>query len=357
MTELEQRLRAGFAQRAEHAVPAQAVLDRLAATEHPRRPAIDWLRRQVAPVRHNRQTGLWLAVGAGVVVAALGLSMAVRVSGDHQPPATRPTPTSVRLTMGVGWLPAGFTEWYRAANADGSVQIRRWVETVSPKAGHSPPTVILENVTTADPNVNRRLDINTAAANQAVRLPSGRQADLYVENATNVSVTLHLGYNHVIILQANDVPDARDLAPRIADSIGPDAHATVTSGMSFGQLPAGVSPTMSVVVGLTRQHPSSGLTAMTFDAPWHTGIVAWLGYSQGPTVSAASPILVRGRMGVYVTNNQPGTAVWVQLQDGRWLEISCDPNPGGQPLSETALVRIADGITIGTPDYSWMPPN
>lgn len=324
--EVEERLRIGLARRAEHAPSGAAVLNTLAAS---------------APAR-RRPVGLWLAVAAAFVAVVVGLSVGVRALGDRTP-TTTPPPVPA-LTMTATWLPPGFAEWYRAASADGAIQSHTWVR--SGDLTHE-PSIGLRNVSTADPGYG----MSTNVPGADVVLVRGHRAVVAYPTTASATVTWQPSPQRVLQVQVLNMPDLRNVAIRVADSVVPE-HSTVVSGLAFGLLPGGITPVLSGVYGSSPGAGASVLTASE-GSRWNGDVFVYLTSGKlFPVIrDAGTPAIVRGRSGFYLAQGVPGSGVTVQLPDGKWLTVVSQPD-NSAPLSEAALVTIADGVTIGRADYS-----
>lgn len=333
LTEVEDRLRTGLARRAGHAPSPDAVLTALARTR---------------PVRH-RPVALWVAVAAAVAVAVVGGTVGIQALGHHQHVTTTTTIPSERVTMTVGWLPAGFTERSRDASADGQFQHRAWVS--GPTDSDTAPNVGLSYAASSDLDALAPLK---APGGDVVSV-QGHRAVVTTGSATSVTVTWQPSPDRVIEVHADNVPDARGVALRMADSVEPDPTGTVASGLAFGVLPAGLVPVSSGVYGESPAAGSSMLFASDQDR-WTADVAVYLSRSLivNQVRNEGTPILVRGLPGTFLAEGAPGSGVDVQLADGKWLTVLSQPKGNGSPLSQAALLTIADSVRIGQPDYSWL---
>jgi hypothetical protein len=246
--------------------------------------------------------------------------------------------------MTAGWLPPGFTEWYRAASADGAIQLRTWVR--SGDLTHE-PTIGLRNVSTADPGFS--VPAKPPAAD--VVTVRGHRAVVQYQGATSLTVTWQPSPDRLLQVAAANLPDMRNVAIRVADSVVPE-HSTVVSGLAFGLLPGGITPVLSGVYGSSAGAGASVLAASE-GSRWNGDVFVYLTSDKlFPVIrDAGTPAIVRGRSGFYLAQGVPGSGVTVQLPDGKWLTVVSQPE-NGPTLSEGALVTIADGIRFTRVDYS-----
>lgn len=325
--EVEERLRTGLTRRAEHAPSGAAVLVALARTRPVRRPA-----------------ALWLAVVAAVALVAVGVPVGFRLLDDHgRTPAT--SAPVARLTIRPGWLPAGFTERYREASPDGAIQTRRWER--GPVDSPSMPTVVLSQQSMALPDTVHYLgpgDPTTVAGHVAVVSGTGTSAMVRWKPTPDL----------MLQVTVTNVPDARNVAIRVADSTEPDTRATVVPGMAFGWLPSGVVADTYAVFGVPPGAGASMITASTTGSRSRYDVFV-VRSSTRMNQQEGSTVIVRGRVGQYVAVGAPGSKLVLRLADGTWLTVFSEPLSGQPQLTKAALVGIVDGLTFGpAPDYSWL---
>jgi hypothetical protein len=279
LTEVEERLRTGLARRAEHAPSADAVLTGLARAK---------------PVRRRPSAVLWLAVAAAVTVVAVVGTVGVRSPADHQhvTPATIPP---VRLTLTFGWLPAGFTERTRQASADGAMQYREWAS--GPTDGNSNPDVSMLYTDIGAPGYLTPLK---PIGTEYVATVQGHQAVLSTSGANSAMIMWRPSADSQFEVLANNIPAALDVVIRLGDSIEPDRTSTVSSGLAFGVLPAGLYPVMSSVYGASPATANSGLIASDSDR-WTPDVFVVLSKAQfaAKIRDEGTPTVVRGLSGWY----------------------------------------------------------
>ena len=300
-------------------------LDRLATRAPDGRAVRDALAR--AGRRRRPATKLAL-VAAAVVVLVAGVFVGTRVltTPDLDAAAGRPV-----LGYSPGWLPDGFTEQYREGGPGTTPQVRRWF------AG--PAEVTLSVYSTADPEWSQT-ELRIASIRDQV-LVRGRVAMVTGDTGTAALITWLADAEHVLTARVGGVPDAREVALRIAQGVTA-TPVGVRGELRFGALPAGLTERSAAVGGTGPADASTELTAADPARP-SVAAVRVTASANSPGVDGATPVTVRGGQGFFVA----GT-VAVRLPSGRWLTVS-----GARPESE--LIAVANGVQLDpAPDYRWL---
>ncbi|EOD59276.1 hypothetical protein H480_41870, partial [Amycolatopsis vancoresmycina DSM 44592] len=193
-------------------------LDRLAA----RAPDGHAVRDALAHAGRKRRPVTRLAlVAAAVVLVVVGVVAGTQLltRPDLEPAAGRPV-----LAFGPEWLPDGFTEQYREGGPGLTPQVRRWF------AG--PASITLQAYPTADPEWSRTA-LKIASIKDQV-LVHGRVA-MVTGAGDTAQLTWLADDEHVLVASLAGVPDAREVALRIAGAVAADPVG-VRGELRFGPL-------------------------------------------------------------------------------------------------------------------------
>jgi len=303
-------------------------LDRLAA----RAPDGHEVRNALARAAARRPRARLALVGAvaAVVLIAAGVAVGTRLltSPEDVPAASPGRPV---LAWSPGWLPDGFTEQYRESGPGPAPQVRRW------SAG--PARISLSAYSTSDPEWAQAPMRIAALPDQVV--VRGRVGMVTGDVGTAAGLTWMPDDKHVLVAQVSGVPDARNVAERVADSVIARA-AGIRGELHFGPLPAGLHELSTIVQGTS---PGDATTEQRAADPARPSIPALRAEIVANPPGVGEAVAVRGTSGSYLAGE--GTVV-VRLPSGRWLAVS------GQ-LPKDVLVAVADGIVLdAAPDYRWV---
>jgi len=286
-------------------------LDRLAA----RAPDGHEVRNALARAAARRPRARLALVGAvaAVVLIAAGVAVGTRLltSPEDVPAASPGRPV---LAWSPGWLPDGF-----------------W------SAG--PARISLSAYSTSDPEWAQAPMRIAALPDQVV--VRGRVGMVTGDVGTAAGLTWMPDDKHVLVAQVSGVPDARNVAERVADSVIARA-AGIRGELHFGPLPAGLHELSTIVQGTS---PGDATTEQRAADPARPSIPALRAEIVANPPGVGEAVAVRGTSGSYLAGE--GTVV-VRLPSGRWLAVS------GQ-LPKDVLVAVADGIVLdAAPDYRWV---
>ena len=335
-------------------------------------PVLAALRRSADRPR-ARVRGLVVAVAAAVVVALgvpVGLSQftsitAMRVASGPEPTRSEP---AITLRYTAGWLPDGFHEVYRGAGVAG-VQQRRWANgPVGADPGSTPTDTSIISLTLHTPAEPNWADTGAAISEMRDKVTvQGHPAGF--ARVDNLSARLLWMPAEDTILQVTTInlPDSRQVAIRVAESVRADGSAALQPEIKFGALPAPLRELNAAVTGDSARAAATVLmagdpTRTDGESPTVTVTLS----RQAPELTGGQPVTVRGRPGTYAPppdrrnteHNDFGPArVAVALPDGRWLTLAAPGPTGGRPtsLSAAELTAILDGVVFGPPpDHSWL---
>ncbi|WP_275291495.1 hypothetical protein [Amycolatopsis sp. La24] len=283
--------------------------------------------------QRRRRPRLALAAAAAAVIAvAAGVPLVVETVAEAPaqltPAAGRPV-----LAYTPGWLPDGFTEQYRSGGPGTTAQVRQWQSGAS--------RVELAAHSTADPEWAQTALRISAVKDQVV--VHGRIAMVTGPSDTIATLTWMPDNRYVLTAKVEGVPDAREAAQQVADSVTVEP-VRVRGEARFGPLPAGLHEEATTVRGTSSDNATTVL-----DASGPSGKVRATISGGSPALSGSGPVQVRGLPGAYVPASGPADAqVTVRLSTGRWLTVS-----GRLPREQ--LVAVADGIVLDSaPEYGWL---
>ncbi|WP_206797327.1 hypothetical protein [Amycolatopsis sp. MtRt-6] len=305
-------------------------LDRLAARAPDGQAVHEALARAGREPRPSTRLAL---VAAAVVVLVVGVVAGTQV-------LTRPdlTPAASRPVLGYSpeWLPGGFTEQYREGGPGITPQVRRWL------AG--PASITLLAYSTDDPEWSQTALKIAAIKDQVV--VNGR-VGMVTGSGSTAQLTWLADGKHVLRASLAGIPDAREVAQRIADSVAA-TPVGVRGELRFGPLPPGLAERSAAVRGTGPGDASTELTAADPARP-AVPVVRVAAGAGSPGLTGAAPVTVRGGQGFFVARQNGWDAVVAtQLPSGRWLTVS-----GPRPQAE--LVAIANGVQLDpAPDYRWL---
>jgi hypothetical protein len=349
LSDVEARLRAEFADRADNATGADRILTALA--NQPLR-----LR-----ARHRSPSiGRWATVAAVVALVAAGIPVGLHLAG-HSPQLDTATPSTSRgngyeLTYIPGWLPVGFLATARTGSLGGAEQKSQWDGPIGGTVNLS----VWHTDTVLGQGELHQIQLATHSTTV-----NGQHAALSSESEF-ATVEWQLDQDTVVQVMAGSLPDAVTTAEKVARSVAPADPLNppaVTAGLSFGSLPSGYQPYSQSAVG-HQPRPTRVIEAGDA-APSATvdDLTAQLTPPRGSVPLPGGqhvPVTIRGRSGSYIGGGAP--TVGVELADGSWLTVTSGPMavPGRitpPRLTEDQLVAIADGITIdANADFSWLSP-
>ena len=184
-----------------------------------------------------------------------------------------------------------------------------------------------------------------------VVLVRGHRAVVAYPTTASATVTWQPSPQRVLQVQVLNVPDMRNVAIRVADSVVPE-HSTVVSGLAFGLLPGGITPVLSGVYGSSPGAGASVLTASE-GSRWNGDVFVYLTSGKlFPVIrDAGTPAIVRGRT---ASTSRRALSGLRRHRPVAGREVAHRGVAAGQqcPAVGAALVTIADGVTIGRADYS-----
>jgi hypothetical protein len=327
----------------------------------------------------DRTRAVLVAVVAAVVVAAVAIPLALQRSAPPPPepgattittvPTVPPRPPTPTLTYTAGWLPDGFVERYRVMGAF-DMQLRTWSTgrvIAGPGRFEQDASIISLHVhTAAEPGWEDMARV-IADSTEPVTV-QGHPGAFLLDQPAAVRLVWTPAPNTFLTVYLSRVADGHETALRVAESVREDGTSQVQPEIGFGELPAGLAPTSTAVLG---NAPDQGMTALVAGgSPDNTSAAITVQLlPTEPAAEAGTPVTVRGLPGRYVapidrTDTESGgfseAQVRVRLEDDRWLVVAAPPvrtgdDWGATPLTMEQLVSVADGLTFhGKPDYGWL---
>jgi hypothetical protein len=286
------------------------------------------------PARKLTRTGV-LALVAAAVVAAVAVPVVILTSGRDAAPAAQSAPAPAPRPPGgtpidyrPAWLPDGLLELRRGLGPTPQEWSRYW-RGGPPEACDSRPEVVELRSGPEGPfppdlpeNLYRPIDVNGhpghIAGLGAVGTPSSQAVVVWrPEPGTQLAV---------YVLR---VPNAVEVALRVARSVTTDQEASVSAPFTLGWRPDGIGPgysdTGEICDEIASYHapgPEQGLTVQL--------------RAEKVTTAPGPPerVFTRGRLGTY-SNGE----LVVRLEDGTWLRIL-------GPTNKDVLVKVANSLVI-----------
>jgi hypothetical protein len=296
-------------------------------------PTLSALRR---PARKRSRSSIFLTIGVAAAAAAVVFTAGVLVGKGPSPndgaAALMPTTAADagQLKFGPKWLPDGFVEVSRTVSKEGFS--RTWTKDGQglENAEWEPvPYVTVGSRTHLPVGYEQWEDVPVRKGRGHVHvgeLPKlGSLATVIVTESDFVT------RSEPLVVTVRSVPNARDLALQIANSVEPDASAGVLSAVELN----GVS--QPDVEGRSPTEWTSEITVGGFVVKVST---------EQPDLKGGVPVNVRGKEGTFV----PGYLPQVVVQEGRlWLAVR------GSDASQDQLIAAANAAKINqTPGYEWL---
>lgn len=296
-----------------------------------------------------------VAAGVAVVLAAIGIPVGLQLTSQPRPQPAVPPPASVlgtapadvALSYRVTWVPAGFVATTRAAGAVGVPNRdmeQRW----------EPPGVDRDATNPAGATPYVQFDyfqlvpaVRFGSNGQSVSV-HGHAGHLRLDSG-QVRVAWQLSDTIGLLVTAADVPDATDVAMRMADSVVP-GDVVLPEALEFGDLPAGDRPRILETTGSSPTRWTVRAVASEQDFVRVTFIAYWS--TTEPAVTHRTKVTVRGRPAWYgMSADSTNSGVVVQLDPGHWLAVwqpVITPTDGSSPdiAPPDDVVSVANGMSM-----------
>ncbi|SER85174.1 hypothetical protein [Actinokineospora terrae] len=295
-------------------------------------------------------------VAAAVVVLTLLVVAPALLRDDDRSSGiggTRPLLPAPELTVpvrvGPTWLPDGITELSRAATPDGKVLSRQW-------SGKLPPLKVTDpyvSVTVMAKSAEHKLGGFPCYGDAQPVDVSGKPGSAVGPTRGDPSTCLVFEYDDadVVRVNVNYIADGREVALRVARSIGPVDTAPLVVAAEFGVLPAGLAP---FTLGIAKEE--SGLTSQIHAMPPGGGDSVSAEWTHArPTRTGGNPTTVRGRPATYypIEATGDGDELWVDFGDMR-LRVFYFSNRANRGQREVWAIGIAQSVSIRLPRNDWI---